>query len=87
MNDFEDFIEDAEKASRHQYLRRGCALGGLMEQLSPVELFQVQTALDRKELTSTAIEKVLKARVDPWRVPSAYTIGRHRRGACKCEET
>jgi hypothetical protein len=37
-------------------------------------------------LTTASIHKALKSRVEPDYLPSAYSLGRHRKGACSCEE-
>lgn len=82
---FDDFLKEAEVNSQYHYLHRGCGMGKLIDTLDEYDAVQVRTALARQELTNAAIEKALKSRVDPSSVPSSYTIGRHRRGTCKCE--
>lgn len=81
---FEDFISEVEDASQYHYLHRGCGMGKILAYLENPDAIAVQTALERKDLTNSAIEKALKKRIDPALVPSSYTIGRHRRQMCKC---
>lgn len=79
------FAEDAEKASRSGYPSRGCAVGALLKQLDPDLRAEVLNVLrDRPEITAPAIRTAL-VNQGVTRVPSAYTIQRHRREVCSCE--
>lgn len=86
MSTFEGFEDDA-KAQSHAYRKRGCAVGVLLSTLPETDAQAVTKALDNDRLTSTAIEAALKPRVAPELLPSNYTIGRHRKGACACATT
>lgn len=85
------FMDDAEKANESGYRARGCGVGVTLARLDPVTSQEVREVLEnRPEIASTAIRKALAQRWhagDPWRIPSAYTIQRHRRGVCGCEPT
>lgn len=83
------FADDAESASRNGYLKRGCGVGVMLGQLDPKLAEEVRSVLtDRPEITAPAIrDALLKQGVHPRRVPSAYTIQRHRRSVCACDTT
>ena len=58
----------------------------MLGQLAPELRAEVETVLqDRPEITAPAIRKALLSATGKG-VPSAYTIQRHRRGACACDE-
>lgn len=85
MSGYDDFLDDAAGDS-NPHLKRGCGVGKLLTELGD-DADQIKAALDRPEITATAIEAALRRRSAGKAVPSAFTIGRHRRGVCKCAYT
>jgi hypothetical protein len=87
------FADEAEKEKREGYLGRGCGVGAMLGQLDPKLREEVTEALnDRPDIPATAIRKALLKRAETYagrsfRVPSAYTLVRHRRGDCNCESS
>jgi len=85
MSNFEGFLEDAAKASSG-YRARGCQVGAMLNELDESDAAQVRHAISRPELTASSIYQALRSRLGDDITPSQYTINRHRRGLCKCEE-
>lgn len=84
MTSFADF-EDDVRASNDPYRRRGCGVGALLKTLGEADAQRVNAVLSDETITSPAIYAALKRRVE--NAPSSYTINRHRRGTCQCDET
>ncbi|MGW0939084.1 hypothetical protein [Streptomyces sp. NPDC002666] len=82
MNEFDGFLDDVTDASAH---KGGCGVGKLLTELGD-QGAQIGAALDRPEITHQAIAAALKRRIGA-DAPSAFTVGRHRRGLCKCPQT
>ncbi len=79
------FADEAENENRAGYLGRGCGVGVMLGQLDPDLRAEVEhVLLDRPEITAPAIRRALTRYVDSGKIPSAYTIQRHRREACNC---
>ena len=58
----------------------------MLNQLTRADREEVEIALGRPEITSTAIRRALK--MQDWgdvKIPSDSTIQRHRKGVCGCE--
>lgn len=81
------FADEAEKENRAGYPGRGCGVGVLLGQLKPKMREEVTAVLkDRPDISSTAIRAALiNSLAFPHKIPSAYTIQRHRRKVCNCE--
>lgn len=86
------FADDAEKENRAGYLGRGCGVGVMLARLDPDLRAEVtHVLLDRPDISATAIRRALIKATSTYaetnKVPSAYTIQRHRREVCNCEPT
>jgi hypothetical protein len=86
------FADDAEKENRAGYLGRGCGVGVMLDQLPESLREEVRAVLrDRPDITAPAIRKALIKATETYagpsagKIPSAYTIQRHRREVCNCE--
>jgi hypothetical protein len=80
------FADEAEKENRAGYLGRGCGVGVMLGQLAPKLRAEVLTVLkDRPDISATAIRAALINCGTSAKIPSAYTIQRHRREVCNCE--
>lgn len=83
------FADEAENENRAGYLGRGCGVGVMLARLDPDLRAEVEhVLLDRPDITATAIRRALLKKVSSYaetgKIPSAYTIQRHRREACNC---
>lgn len=65
--------------------RTQCHVGRLFDWLDPADIDLFRKALKNTGLTSTALSKALKGRVEPDLIPSVPSLQRHRSGACNCE--
>ncbi|WP_406527342.1 hypothetical protein [Streptomyces sp. I8-5] len=83
MSKFDGFTRDVENVNR-RWQNRGCSVGAMLAALDAEDRAEVQSALDRRELTSVAIYNALLPRVGS-ACPSSYTINRHRNQSCTCE--
>lgn len=79
------FADEAENENRAGYVGRGCGVGVMLARLDPDLRAEVTHVLiDRPDITAPAIRRALvKQGVE--KVPSPYTIQRHRREVCNCE--
>lgn len=80
------FADDAESENRAGYHGRGCGVGRMLGQLDPDLRAEVMHVLsDRPDISATAIRRALTKYDTSGKIPSAYTIQRHRREVCNCE--
>ena len=88
MNDWDDLEDDARAAS----VLRGprCGVGVMLELIQEehgeAAVLSVKRTLKNHRLTTSSIHKALESRVEADYLPSAYSLGRHRKGACSCKE-
>lgn len=79
-----DSLIDEIKAQKPKAV---CAVGKLLESLEPEPRMFVISALERRdEISHPALHEALRRRVGD-KAPTAYCIGRHRRGQCSCGGT
>lgn len=82
------FADEAENENRAGYLGRGCGVGVLLAQLDPdLKAEVLHVLLDRPDISATAIRRALTKYDTSGKIPSAYTIQRHRREVCNCAPT
>lgn len=84
MTTFKGFADD-ESLKGNPYYLRGCQMGALLATMSPEDRAEVESVINRMEITATAINRALSARTAE-RVPTADTINRHRNRRCRCAE-
>lgn len=72
---------------REQALPKGptCAVGRMLRGLHPEARQEIERVLGDPNLPTTAIHRALRTRLDR-SAPSAWTIGNHRRGGCRCQD-
>lgn len=85
MSDWKGFTSEVESLSAN-HKRRGCGMNKLLASLELDARRHVEEALARDDITSTGLEAALRNRLGE-RVPSSFTIQRHRRGSCYCATT
>lgn len=79
MTSWDDFTTEVEAASGRK--GPGCTIGLYLRSLGNTAREQVEAALGRPELTTSAISRALRDRgLDA----SDFTVRRHRRGDCSC---
>lgn len=78
---WDDLTAEVEEASGNR--APGCTFGAWIKTLDKLGRIQVEAVLGRKELTTTAIARSLRKRGAG---VSDFTIRRHRRGDCSCEQ-
>lgn len=88
MNDWDDLEDDARAASVSRGPRCSVAvmLEVIHEDFGQDAVTSVLRTLKNHRLTTSSIHKALEKRVTPCDLPSAYSLGRHRKGACSCKE-
>jgi len=72
---------------RDQALPKGpsCGVGRLLRGLHPEAREEIEKALGDGNLSTTAIHRALRTRLGQG-APSAWTLGNHRRGNCRCQD-
>jgi hypothetical protein len=81
MSKFEGFADEV-RANNNPHRKRGCGVGGLLQDLPGEDAEQVEKVLGDPKYTHAAIHSALRRRVPD--CPTVYTIGRHRRKLCGC---
>lgn len=81
MGEWDGFVSEAREGS--SFNPGGCGMGALLQEMSGEAADQIEAAMNRPDITSTAIHKALKARVDT--NVSAVTLRRHRNNICSCK--
>lgn len=88
MNDWDDLEDDARAASVNRGPR--CSVGVMLELVEEehgeAAVLSILRTLRNARLTTSSIHKALEKRVEPDYLPSPYSLGRHRKGACSCKE-
>lgn len=79
---WETFESDVKSRTGGQ--GRRCHIARLADTLEPSAVAALDRALANKDLSASAIEKVLVRNVGRELAPSQWSIGNHRRGACRC---
>lgn len=83
-NSFDGFLEDAAQKSR-QSRGAACGVARFLETIPPESRTQVEEAMQRPEITVSAIVEALEQRRQPeWHLPRAWAFRTHRRGKCSC---
>jgi hypothetical protein len=88
VNDWDDLEDDAKAASVNRGPR--CGVGVMLdmvrEEHGKAAVLSIMRTFKNVRLTTASIHLALKSRIEPDYLPSAYSLGRHRKGACSCEE-
>lgn len=88
MNGWDDLEADARAASVSRGPRCGVdmMLELVEEEHGKDAVLSIRRTFKNHRLTTASIHKALESRVEPDYLPSAYSLGRHRKGACSCKE-
>lgn len=81
MSEWKDFTSEVEESSKKK--GSGCTVGIFLRKLDKMSRIQVENALSRPELTTSAISRALRNRGSEL---SDFTVRRHRRGDCSCSQ-
>lgn len=81
MEHWSAFRTEVEEKS----LTRGpeCGVGRMLRSLHSEARTEVENALNDWSLPTTAIHRALRGRLGK-KAPSAWSVGNHRRGGCRC---
>lgn len=86
VSDWDELEDDAKAASGNRKTR--CGVGIMLEEIleehGEQAVLSVMRTFKNHRLTTSSIYAALEKRVEPDYLPSAYTLGRHRKGACSC---
>lgn len=82
MGEWDGFVSEAKAGSGFNL--GGCGMGRLLNSMPGEAAEQIEAALNRPDITSTAILKTLKTRIDT--DISALTLRRHRNKLCACDK-
>jgi hypothetical protein len=88
-DDWGDLEAEAEAGTKPTHYV--CSVGALIDfvgfQQSESARESLVATLKNYRLSTTSIRRALERRVPAVMLPSAWSIGHHRRGQCSCKET